>query len=542
MKYLAMTAGLIGSLVLSSCAPAEPGTSMMRQGTNGMGNGGMMGNKTQGATDFLPGQGQDISSLPQAKTSEIIDVKDGETIQLNPTLVRTVIGGKEIAMYGYNGQIPGPRLQAAQGSTFTVNVTNNIDMPTAIHWHGIRVTNANDGAVGVTQEEIKTGQSFSYTVTAPDEGIYWYHSHLREDVQQPMGLYGPIVVTPASPDAYAAVDSEQVLMLNDLLVGHDGAPLPYGAGAPDHVLMGRFGNTFLVNGAEPQPIGLGLGTIARFMIINASNTRTYRVVPPPGGGLKIVGGDSGRVETEYMTDSYTLAPSERVIAEVYFWDDGVNAGNPGTRTVPLVISGPPEDPIPVQSVTIAGGVVGQDRSTAFSTLRTNADVAKSIDPFRSAFAKAPDHTLALSLGGGMGGHMMGGTVSADGIEWEDSPMNTMPMASMMKWMLTDDATGRSNEKLVYTAKVGDKLKIRIVNKQAGMHPMQHPIHVHGQRFLVLSENGVKNEHLVWKDTVLVPAGHTVDILLDVSNPGDWMFHCHIAEHLGNGMMGMLRVQ
>jgi FtsP/CotA-like multicopper oxidase with cupredoxin domain len=142
----------------------------------------------------------------------------------------------------------------------------------------------------------------------------------------------------------------------------------------------------------------------------------------------------------------------------------------------------------------------------------------------------------------MGGHMMGGTVSADGIEWEDSPMNTMPMASMMKWMLTDDATGRSNEKLVYTAKVGDKVKIRIVNKQAGMHPMQHPIHFHGQRFLVLSENGVKNEHLVWKDTVLVPAGHTVDILLDISNPGDWMFHCHIAEHLGNGMMGMLRVQ
>lgn len=96
--------------------------------------------------------------------------------------------------------------------------------------------------------------------------------------------------------------------------------------------------------------------------------------------------------------------------------------------------------------------------------------------------------------------------------------------------------------LVYTAKTGDKLKFRIINKKDSPHPMQHPIHFHGQRFLVLSDNGVPTENFVWKDTVLVPAGHTVDILLDVSNPGDWMFHCHIAEHLGNGMMGLLRVQ
>jgi FtsP/CotA-like multicopper oxidase with cupredoxin domain len=72
--------------------------------------------------------------------------------------------------------------------------------------------------------------------------------------------------------------------------------------------------------------------------------------------------------------------------------------------------------------------------------------------------------------------------------------------------------------------------------------MQHPIHFHGQRFLVLSDNGIENNDLVWKDTTLVPAGHTVDILLDVTNPGDWMFHCHIAEHLSNGMMGLLKVQ
>ena len=86
------------------------------------------------------------------------------------------------------------------------------------------------------------------------------------------------------------------------------------------------------------------------------------------------------------------------------------------------------------------------------------------------------------------------------------------------------------------AKVGDVIKIRLFNNPNSMHPMQHPIHLHGQRFLVLEKDGIKNENLVWKDTVLVPAGSTIDILVDVTNPGEWMLHCHIAEHLTSGMM------
>jgi FtsP/CotA-like multicopper oxidase with cupredoxin domain len=83
---------------------------------------------------------------------------------------------------------------------------------------------------------------------------------------------------------------------------------------------------------------------------------------------------------------------------------------------------------------------------------------------------------------------------------------------------------------------GRPVRIRLVNQRRSFHAMQHPIHLHGQRFLVLSVNGVRNENLVWKDTVLLPAGSAVDILLDPSNPGRWMLHCHIAEHLSAGMM------
>ena len=68
------------------------------------------------------------------------------------------------------------------------------------------------------------------------------------------------------------------------------------------------------------------------------------------------------------------------------------------------------------------------------------------------------------------------------------------------------------------------------------HPMQHPLHFHGQRFLVISRDGIPNNNLVWKDTVLVKNGERVDILLDVTNPGDWVAHCHIPEHMEAGMM------
>jgi FtsP/CotA-like multicopper oxidase with cupredoxin domain len=80
------------------------------------------------------------------------------------------------------------------------------------------------------------------------------------------------------------------------------------------------------------------------------------------------------------------------------------------------------------------------------------------------------------------------------------------------------------------------VKVLIVNEPDSDHPMQHPVHFHGQRFLVLSRDGVRNPNLAWKDTEMVTAGQTTDLLVEMSNPGIWMSHCHIAEHLEGGMM------
>jgi FtsP/CotA-like multicopper oxidase with cupredoxin domain len=137
---------------------------------------------------------------------------------------------------------------------------------------------------------------------------------------------------------------------------------------------------------------------------------------------------------------------------------------------------------------------------------------------------------------GHGGH---DHAAADGIEWEDDmvEVNRLTTPANMRWKLIDRDTDAENHAIEWKFRVGDRVKIRLLNEMAGDHPMHHPFHVHGAgRFLVLARDGEPEQNLVWKDTVLIRTGETIDILLEVTNPGRWMAHCHIAEHHESGMM------
>ena len=116
-------------------------------------------------------------------------------------------------------------------------------------------------------------------------------------------------------------------------------------------------------------------------------------------------------------------------------------------------------------------------------------------------------------------------------------VNRMTTPANMRWKLVDGDTGAENAQIDWTFRVGDQVKLRLLNTMDSDHPMPHPFHVHGAgRFVILARNDVTEPNLVWKDTVLIRTGETVDILLDVTNPGRWMAHCHIAEHHESGMM------
>jgi len=147
---------------------------------------------------------------------------------------------------------------------------------------------------------------------------------------------------------------------------------------------------------------------------------------------------------------------------------------------------------------------------------------------------APPAALDLDDGGEHTAHEHG-----DGLEWEDlmPEINRASDPSNMIWQIIDRETGEENAAISWAFTVGDRVKIRLINEMESDHPMHHPFHIHGAgRFLILSRDDAQESNFVWKDTVLVRSGETVDILLDVSNPGLWMAHCHIAEHIQSGMM------
>jgi FtsP/CotA-like multicopper oxidase with cupredoxin domain len=500
-----------------------------------------------------------LADATEAVSSKMIDVADGETIDLVITPVKKVIQGKTVAMLAYNGSIPGPTYRIPEGAEITVNLKNGGSMPTTLHTHGVRMENAFDGVPGLTQEEIAPGTSFTYKLTFPDAGAFWYHPHVRTDYALESGLYGGVIVTPKEEGYWPQAHRDVPLLLDDIALDRDGI-LPFNKETADHVLMGRFGNVMLVNGETDYALRAKRGEVVRFYLTNAANTRLINFTLP-GAKMKLIGADGGRFEKETFVDEILLAPGERRVVDVLFENPGEYAMKHKT----------PGKSYGLGSVFVSSEQAAPSLAGAFATLRSNTAVREEMESLSGEYLAKPfDKKLILSLdmdnamrgmldgagghmGGGhmmddgamMGGGMMGVGDGGDAFEWEDTMagMNAASTAQSLTWKLIDGATGKENMDISgWSFQQGDMAKIRIFNDPTSMHPMQHPIHFHGQRFMVLATNGVKNANPVWQDTTLVPKGDTVDILLEASNPGTWMTHCHILEHAESGMMFTFEVR
>jgi suppressor of ftsI len=323
----------------------------------------------------------------------------------------------------------------------------------------------------------------------------------------------------------------------------------------------------LVNGEPSYQLAVKRGEVVRFYLTNAANTRPFNV-SIDGARLKLVGGDVGKLEREEWVESVVLAPAERWIVDARFERAGDAAI---VNRVQAIDHGrglffPEVDTLGV--VTVGDEPASPDFSASFQQLRTNRDVVADIARYvkkvgggrgeggdylglapTSHLSPPTSKELILTLRTtnlpfGLVQVMRLDTAYVNPVEWS----GTMPMMDWLssgkdvEWVLREPATGKENMGIEWTFQRGDVVRIRLSNDRHTLHPMQHPIHIHGQRFLVLAQNGIPSENLVWKDTFLLPVGWTADLLVEMSNPGRWMLHCHIAEHLEAGMHTVFTVK
>ena len=413
--------------------------------------------------------------------------------------------------YTYNGSTPGPTLRVRPGDRLVVHLENRLGDDTNLHTHGLHVSP--EGDADNIFIRVPPGQSRTYTYDIPQDhrsGLFWYHPHAHGTVAEQVaaGLAGAIIVADDIDDLpEIAASSERLWVLSDPPIGN--GPDIVDVGAID-AMMGRSGAEILVNGTALPDLAVDAGTLERWRIVNASASRYYRLVLDDHP-LHRIASDGGRLSTPDRVDEILLAPGERTELLI----TPTTSGTFAVRALPYDRGSP----------AMGGGMMGDGMMGDASTATHEAAIATMTVRGLSEAAALPPSLLDIGaleasaarasrvlelgeqVGAMMGGAMMSFTIDGRTFDAERTDIS-VDLDTVEEWVIRNPTH------------------------------MDHPIHLHVWPFLVVDASPATG----WKDTINVPAGESVRILIPfIGITGRTVYHCHILDHEDLGMMGTIEI-
>jgi len=440
-----------------------------------------------------------ISSAKNLETQKNIIAGPGRSVLMDP-------GDKPTNLWLYNGSLPGPELRIKVGDKLNIHFQNKLTVPTTIHWHGVKVPNAMDGVAGLTQPAVEPDETFSYKFKVSEPGTYWYHAHTMGWEQVARGLYGALIVDGIKD---FKVDHDITMMVDDWRLDKDGQIDEASMGSlHDWAHRGRLGNWLTVNGKSQYKRSVKFNSRIRLRLINAANARILKLELTGGVGLQV--SLDGNPSNFASVSKFEIAPAQRIdlIVDV------------GTKPVLLHDLSSREK--------ILAGII-EPRSELGQGLVNRGILEPS-------GLKGIPHNLnnAIRLKVHMQGGAMG-NLSQARFKGENHTIRHLARVEKKVWAF-NGVVGTYEHELGEVAR-GKVVILEVFNDTSWPHAM----HLHGHDFWIRTSKRSNNHIDVKRDTYLMSPKEKAELIFVADNPGQWLLHCHMLEHMASGMGAVISV-
>ena len=416
-------------------------------------------------------------------------------------------GEKLTDLWLYNNSLPGPEIRIKEGELLDVYFQNKLTTPTTIHWHGVKVPNAMDGVSGLTQPAVEPGEAFSYKFRIFEPGTYWYHAHTMGWEQVARGLYGPLIVEGVKD---FETDHDITMMVDDWRLDKDGQIDEASMGSlHDWAHRGRLGNWLTINGKSQFKTSVKINSRIRLRLVNSSNARILKLKLTGGVGLRV--SLDGNPSNLASISKFELGPAQRI-------DLLLDVG-----TEPLFLHDLSS------REKILAGIIEPSSHLGRGIVKRDPLIPNRLESTPSNLKHAK--RLKVHMQGGARGNL-----SHASFNGENYSIRHLARFEKKVWAFNGIVGTYEHE--LGEVKRGDIVILDVFNDTAWPHAM----HLHGHDFWIRSSKQLNDHHVdVKRDTYLMDPKEKAELIFLADNPGQWLLHCHMLEHMASGMGAVISV-